>query len=54
MKKNISGLVLGPVGTQISSGPDGPDAITAPVMESQAQNIRRKRYSAECNRNIIT
>ena len=36
MKKNISGLVSGPVGTRNSSGPNGSDAITAPVMESQA------------------
>ena len=54
MKKNISGLVSGPVGTRNSSRPDGPDAIMALVMESQARNIHRKRYSAECNRNIKT
>ena len=54
MKKNISGPISGPIGTWNSSGPDRPDAVTAPVMESQARNIHRKRYSAECNRNIKT
>ena len=42
MKKNISGPISGPVGTRNSSGPDGPNAVMAPVTESQVQNIHRK------------
>ena len=36
MKKNISGPFSGPFGTRNFNGPDGPDAVMAPVMESQA------------------
>ena len=54
MKKKISGPVSVPVGTRNFNGPDGPDAITALVTESQAQNSHRNRNTAESNRNIKT
>ena len=54
MKKNISGPVSGPVGTRNFNGPDRPDAVTAPVTESQARNSHRNRNTAESNRNIKT
>ena len=54
MKKKISRPVLGPIGTRNFNGPDGPNAITALVMESQAQNSHRNRNTAESNRNIKT
>ena len=54
MKKKISGPVSGPVGTWSFNGPDGPNAVTAPVTESQARNSHRNRNTAESNRNIKT
>ena len=39
MKKNISGPVSRPVGTWNFNGPDGPDAVMAPVTESQTQTV---------------
>ena len=54
MKKNISGPVSRPIGTQNFNGPDGPDAIMAPVTESWAQNSHRNRNTAESNSNIKT
>ena len=54
MKKNISGPVSRPIGTRNFDRPDGPDAVTAPVMESRAQNSHRNRNTAESNRNIKT
>ena len=54
MKKKISRPVSGPVGTRNFNGPDGPDAVTAPVTESWARNSHRNRNITESNRNIKT
>ena len=47
MKKKISGPVSGPIGTWNFNGPDGPNAVMAPVTESQARNSHRNRNTAE-------
>ena len=54
MKKKISRPVSGPVGTRNFNGPDGPDAVTAPVTESRTQKSHRNRNTAESYRNIKT